>query len=88
MRGFRFGNVFIVTRKFPRKPYPIPDLNGQSLYPFSDRNGAKTQPFGAVHTYMAYIREYPGGRYMGFPSIEISVWIHTVVRPSSCGMLV
>ena len=28
-------------------------------YPFSDQNGAKTLPFGATHTYMAYIREYP-----------------------------
>jgi len=29
-----------------------------SLYPFSDSNGAKTIPFGAVYTFMAYIREY------------------------------
>ena len=36
----------------------IPDQNGQSLYPSSDQNGAKTLPFGAAHTYMAYIREY------------------------------
>ena len=27
------------------------------VYPFSDRNGAKTLPFGAAHTYIAYIRE-------------------------------
>ena len=27
---------------FPRKPYPIPDQNGHSLYPFLDQNGAKT----------------------------------------------
>ena len=67
MRFFWFGNVFIVTRKFPRKPYPIPDLNGQSLYPFSDRNGAKTQPFGAVHAYMAYIWEYPVVGIWAFP---------------------
>ena len=26
----------------PRKLYPIPDQNGQSLKPFSDQNGAKT----------------------------------------------
>ena len=38
---------------------PDPDQNGQNLYPFSDQNGAKTIPFGAVHTFMAYIREYP-----------------------------
>ena len=32
---------------------------GQSVYPFSDPNGAKTLPFGAAHTNMAYIREFP-----------------------------
>ena len=50
---------------FPRKPYPIPDQNEQHLYLFSHRNGAKTIPFGAAHTYMAYIRECPppGGEY-------------------------
>ena len=36
----------------------ILDQNGQSLYPSSDQNGAKTIPFGAAHTYMAYIRDY------------------------------
>ena len=30
----------------------------------------------------------PWGRYMGFPCIKIFVCLHTVVRPSSCGMLV
>ena len=30
----------------------------------------------------------PEGRYMGFPCIKIFVCLHTVVRPSSCGMLV
>ena len=36
----------------------ILDQNGQSLYPSSDQNAAKTLPFGATHTYMAYIRDY------------------------------
>ena len=31
-------------------------------YPFSDQNGRKTIPFGAAHTYIAYIRDYPPGR--------------------------
>ena len=44
---------------FPRKPYPIPDQNKQSVYPFSDQNGTKTLRDGAAHTYLAYIREYP-----------------------------
>ena len=29
-----------------------------TIPPFLDRNGAKTIPFGAAHTYMAYLREY------------------------------
>ena len=28
-------------------------------YPFSHQKGPKTLPFGAAHTYTAYIREYP-----------------------------
>ena len=39
--------------KFPRKPYPIPDENGQSEYPFSDQKGAKSLPDGVAHTYIA-----------------------------------
>ena len=31
-------------------------------YPISDQNGRKTIPFGAAHTYIAYIRDYPPGR--------------------------
>ena len=30
-----------------------------NIYPFSDQNGAKIIPFGAPHTYMAYITENP-----------------------------
>ena len=39
--------------KFPQKPYPIPDENGQSEYPFSDQNGAKWLPDGVADTYIA-----------------------------------
>ena len=31
-------------------------------YPFSDQNGTRTLPYGAAHTYMADIREYPHPR--------------------------
>ena len=30
-----------------------------NIYPFLDQNDAKTLPFGAPHTYMAYVRENP-----------------------------
>ena len=43
----------------PQKPDPISDRNCQNLYPFSDQNGSKTIPFGAAHTYIPYIGEYP-----------------------------
>ena len=45
----------------PLKPYPISDhmYNGPNLHPFSDQNGSNTIPFGAAHTYMADIGEYP-----------------------------
>ena len=57
--GIETMNTFVHSYEFPREPYQIPDPNGQSLYPFSDQNGAGTLPFGAAHTYMAYIWEYP-----------------------------
>ena len=34
-----------------------PGYAAADVYPFSDQNGAKTLPFGAAHTYIAYIRE-------------------------------
>ena len=36
-----------------------------NLYPFSDRNGTNTVPFGAAHSDMAHIREYPPGGEVG-----------------------
>ena len=33
--------------------------NGQNRYPIYDQNGWKTLPFGAAHTYIVHIREYP-----------------------------
>ena len=41
------------------KPYPISDQNGRNWYHISDQNGWKTIPFGAAHTHIAYIRDYP-----------------------------
>ena len=41
-----------------QKPCLISDQNGQTWYPIYDQNGWKTIPFGAAHTYIAYIREY------------------------------
>ena len=62
-------------REFPSRvvsrpnslPLPFRTPTTQAIYPFSDRirNGAKTQPFGAAHTYMAYITEYPLLQGMG-----------------------
>ena len=54
-------NMFVSFRKCsrPQNPDPISDHNCQNLYPFSDQNGSKTIPFGAAHTYISYIGEYP-----------------------------
>ena len=41
------------------KEYPIPDQNGRNLYPISDQNDLKKVPFGAAHTYIAYIAPPP-----------------------------
>ena len=50
------------SRPNGQSAYPFSDQHGQSVYPFSDQNSAKTLPDGAVHTYIAYIREYPPPR--------------------------
>ena len=48
------------SKTWVHKPYPISDQIGHNWYPISgDKNGQKTIPFGAAHTYIAYIREYP-----------------------------
>ena len=47
-----------VPPAFPN-PDPISDQNVQNLFPFSDKNGSKTIPFGAAHTYIPDIEEYP-----------------------------
>ena len=36
------------SRRFSRKPYPIPDQNGESLYTFLVQNSAKTVPFATM----------------------------------------
>ena len=86
--GIETMNTFVHSYEFPREPYPIPDPNGQSLYPFLDQNGARTLPFGAAHTYKAYIREYPPppgfslfpkkikawGLYLQASSLSILAW--------------
>ena len=61
--------MFVSFRKCsrPQKPDPISDHNCQNLCPFSDQNGSKTIPFGAAHTYMPYIGEYPPGEKVYVP---------------------
>ena len=39
------------------KPYPISDQNGR--FTFRPKRLKKNIPFGAAHTYVAYIRDYP-----------------------------
>ena len=55
--------MFVSSRKCyrPPKPDPISDHNCQNVHPFSDQSGSKTIPFGAAHTYIPYMGEYPPG---------------------------
>ena len=52
--------MFIQSCSSLKKPFPIPEQNGQSVFPFSDQNGTKTLPDwgGGGHIPIAYIRGY------------------------------
>ena len=41
------------------KGVPTPTPRGHKPHPISDQKGSKTIPFGATHTNIAYVREYP-----------------------------
>ena len=59
---------------FPRKPYPIPDQNGKSVYLFSDQNGAQNPTrWGGTYLYSLYKGVPPGGFY-------IVTWLNTSVK--------
>ena len=51
----------------------------QNRYPIYDQNGWKTLPFGAAHTYIAHIREYP-------PELQYH-WRNLVLRTYFCQSL-
>ena len=52
---------YVLTRRFfPRKPYPIPNQNEQSVYPFLDRKSAKIISIPMWLT--VYSREYSPGK--------------------------
>ena len=55
---YKMTITFVHFLSFSRKPYPIPDRSGESLYPFSNRNGAKTIP----------LRHLPYWLIQGIPS--------------------
>ena len=71
MRGWKEGGMMkkllllkkneFKTRVQKSIPYLLPQWrqNGYNRYPIYDQNGCKTIPFGAAHTYIAHIREYP-----------------------------
>ena len=69
----------------------IPDARPQrakSIPVFRPKRRKNPTLWGGTYLYDLFKGESPWGRYMGFPSIIVFVCIHTVVRPSSCGMLV
>ena len=42
-----------------QKPYPVSDENGRIDTLFLTKTAQKNIPFGAAHTYIVYIRDYP-----------------------------
>ena len=72
--------MFVSFRKCsrPQKSHPISDHNCQNLYPFSDQNGSKTIIFGAAHTYIPYIGEYPPGRLTQKMKLFVTIIAHFV----------
>ena len=53
----RYSKNLSQTKETEYTPYFRPKW--QNLYPISDQKGLKMGPFGATHTYRAYIWEYP-----------------------------
>ena len=73
----------ILTLPFiARKPYPIPDQNGQSAYPTSDKNGEKTLPLGAAHLHGLYKEVPPGYTAILYYIVAIQL-VHTL--STCCG---
>ena len=46
----------------PHKSYPTSDENGRIDTLFQNKTAQKNIPFGAAHTYIVYIRDYPPPR--------------------------
>ena len=79
---WNWNNKYVHIRSlFPWKTYSIPDQNEQSVYPFSDQNGGKTLPFGAAHTYTAYIGEYPPPNPPTHPPLGCVNWLEQYFNP-------
>ena len=71
------NDKFVHTLRYSLKNHTrIQTKNRQNLHPFSDQNDAKTTPFGAAHTYKAYIMEYspppPTHTHTHTPVIKLS----------------
>ena len=54
-----FSKFYMSIQKSIPYLWPRWQQNDQNWYPIYDQNGRKTLPFGAAHTYIAHIREYP-----------------------------
>ena len=63
-------------------PYLLPQWlqNGYNRYPIYDQNGWKTIPFGAAHTYIAHIREYPPPPLGGYDHMRLSKRLQRVLQ--------
>ena len=60
----------------------MPDQNVQSQYPFSDWNGPITLPFEAVHTYMAFKREFNPWGFLPLDLFQLQNITHKLWLPA------
>ena len=83
--GVEKTNTFIHSRGSLENHAGFKTIMGQNLYPFSDQNGSKTIPFGAAHTYIAYIGEYspPGCGFSSLAKVEVEREIFLLSRTST-----
>ena len=76
---WNWNDKYVLLRRFfPRKPYPIPNQNEQSVYPFLDRKSAKTISFGLAHAFVAY------SGYKGITPGRKSKYLKSSVRGPEC----
>ena len=61
---FKFVNFLFLSNSFAIETTRF-ETKMSKVYPHFQKNTAKTPPFGAAHTYMAYVGQYPPTQELG-----------------------